>query len=115
MAKIEQPVPGLFFDDLSKIRVLESESAAQTSDLKEECQDFIDSKLLNPAIVVCACGIHGSSAPRAWLHTSASYSTSASVPSTLTTALTYFRLFIYVTVIVKAETKSWAFSFYRNR
>ena len=52
MAKIEQPVPGLFFDDLSKIRVLESESAAQTSELKEECQDFIDSKLLNSAIVV---------------------------------------------------------------
>ena len=46
MAKIEQPVPGLFFDDLSKIRVLEFESAAQTSELKEECQDFIDSKLL---------------------------------------------------------------------
>ena len=50
MAKIEQPVPGLFFDDLSKIRVLESESATQTSQLNEECHDFIDSKLSNPTV-----------------------------------------------------------------
>lgn len=46
MAKIEQPVPGLFFDELSKIRVLESDSATQTNELKEECQDFVDSKLI---------------------------------------------------------------------
>ena len=47
MAKIEQPVPGLFFDELSKIRVLESDSARQTNELKEECQDFVDSKLIS--------------------------------------------------------------------
>ena len=69
MAKIEQPVPGLFFDDLSKIRVLESESAAQTSELKEECQDFIDSKLLNSAIVVYLRQLHGTEERSAWLHT----------------------------------------------
>ena len=55
MAKIEQPVPGLFFDDLSKIRILESESATQTSELKEECQDFIDSELSNVHGVSVLC------------------------------------------------------------
>ena len=31
-------------DDLSKIRVLDSETASKTSQLKEECKEFIDSK-----------------------------------------------------------------------
>ena len=34
---------GLHFDELNKIRVLEPEVAAQTSELKEECKDFLDS------------------------------------------------------------------------
>ena len=44
MAKLDQPVPGLYFDELSKIRVFESESSTQTNELKEECQEFVESK-----------------------------------------------------------------------
>ena len=36
---------GLHFDELNKIRVLEPEVAQQTGELKEECKDFLDSKL----------------------------------------------------------------------
>lgn len=35
---------GLHFDELNKIRVLEPEVQQQTSELKEECKDFVDSK-----------------------------------------------------------------------
>lgn len=37
---------GLHFDELNKIRVLEPEVQTQTSELKEECKEFVDSKLL---------------------------------------------------------------------
>ena len=47
MAKLDQPVPGLYFDELSKIRVLESEASSQTNELKEECQDFVESEVVN--------------------------------------------------------------------
>ncbi|XP_798031.3 intraflagellar transport protein 20 homolog [Strongylocentrotus purpuratus] len=33
---------GLHFDDLNKIRVLEPEIQNQTTELKEECKDFVD-------------------------------------------------------------------------
>ncbi|XP_074642395.1 intraflagellar transport protein 20 homolog [Tubulanus polymorphus] len=33
---------GLHFDELNKIRVLEPDSAQQTSELKEECKDFVE-------------------------------------------------------------------------
>ncbi|WAR03857.1 IFT20-like protein [Mya arenaria] len=33
---------GLHFDELNKIRVLEPEVQQQTSELKEECKDFVD-------------------------------------------------------------------------
>ncbi|KAL4223993.1 Intraflagellar transport protein 20 [Mactra antiquata] len=33
---------GLHFDELNKIRVLEPEVQSQTSELKEECKDFVD-------------------------------------------------------------------------
>ena len=36
---------GLHFDELNKIRVLEPEVATQTRELKEECKEFVDSKL----------------------------------------------------------------------
>ena len=36
---------GLHFDELNKIRVLEPEVAQQTNELKEECKDFVDSRL----------------------------------------------------------------------
>ena len=44
MAQIEQPVPGLYFDELSKIRVFKSDSASESVKLKEECQEFVESK-----------------------------------------------------------------------
>ena len=37
---------GIYFDDLSKVRVLEPEIAQQTQELKTECKDFVDSKYL---------------------------------------------------------------------
>jgi hypothetical protein len=36
---------GVYVDDLCKIRILEPEAANQTSKLKEECQNFVSSKL----------------------------------------------------------------------
>ncbi|XP_069695064.1 intraflagellar transport protein 20 homolog [Periplaneta americana] len=33
---------GLYFDELSKIRVLEPEVAQETNELKEECRDFVE-------------------------------------------------------------------------
>lgn len=38
---------GLYLDELNKIRLLEPESAQQTIELKDECKDFVDSKLQN--------------------------------------------------------------------
>ena len=37
---------GLHFDDLNKIRVLEPEIAQQTTNLKDECQEFISSNIV---------------------------------------------------------------------
>lgn len=36
---------GLYFDELNKIRVLEPEVAQQTTELRDECRGFVDSKL----------------------------------------------------------------------
>lgn len=36
---------GLHFDELNKIRVLEPEVQSQTVELKEECKEFVDSKI----------------------------------------------------------------------
>lgn len=36
---------GIYIDDLSKICVLEPETANQTNKLKEECENFVSSKL----------------------------------------------------------------------
>jgi intraflagellar transport protein 20 len=35
---------GLFLDELNKIRLLEPENAQQTTALKDECREFVDSK-----------------------------------------------------------------------
>ena len=35
---------GFHFDDLNKLRVLDPEVGQKTSDLKEECKEFVDSK-----------------------------------------------------------------------
>jgi len=36
---------GIYIDDFSKIRVLEPEAANQSNKLKDECQNFVSSKL----------------------------------------------------------------------
>ena len=36
---------GLHFDDLNKLRILEPDTSQNTTELKEECQEFVDSKL----------------------------------------------------------------------
>ncbi|CAI8023478.1 Intraflagellar transport protein 20 homolog [Geodia barretti] len=42
MAVPAQPLPGYFYDELSKIRVLEPDTAQTTDELREECKDFVD-------------------------------------------------------------------------
>ena len=44
MAVPTQPLEGFFFDELSKVRVVEPDTAEQTQELKEECKDFVESK-----------------------------------------------------------------------
>ncbi|TRY99761.1 hypothetical protein DNTS_020935 [Danionella cerebrum] len=42
MAKDPLAEAGLHFDELNKLRVLEPEVSQKTSELKEECEDFVD-------------------------------------------------------------------------
>ncbi|KAK7882074.1 hypothetical protein WMY93_028248 [Mugilogobius chulae] len=42
MAKEPLAEAGLYFDELNKLRVLEPEVSHSTSELKEECKDFVD-------------------------------------------------------------------------
>lgn len=35
---------GFYFDELNKLRVLEPDVSQKTSELKEECKEFVDSK-----------------------------------------------------------------------
>lgn len=44
MAKDPLAEAGFYFDDLNKLRVLEPNVSQKTSELKEECKDFVDSK-----------------------------------------------------------------------
>lgn len=44
MAKDPLEEAGLHFDELNKLRVLEPDVSQQTTELKEECKDFVDSK-----------------------------------------------------------------------
>lgn len=37
---------GLFFDELNKVKVIDPEISTKTSELKAECNDFVDCKLL---------------------------------------------------------------------
>lgn len=39
-----QPVEGFFFDELSKVRVIDPTVASETAELKEECKEFVDSE-----------------------------------------------------------------------
>lgn len=45
MAKDPLAEAGLHFDELNKLRVLEPDVSQKTTELKEECEDFVDSKL----------------------------------------------------------------------
>lgn len=44
-AKMADGPAGFHFDELNKVRVLEPEISQQTQELKEECKEFVDSKL----------------------------------------------------------------------
>ena len=39
-----QPLEGFFFDELSKIRVVDPETANQTQELRDDCKEFVDSE-----------------------------------------------------------------------
>lgn len=39
-----QPLEGFHYDELSKIRVIDPAIASETTELKEECKEFVDSK-----------------------------------------------------------------------
>lgn len=45
MAKDPLAEAGFYFDELNKLRVLEPDVGQSTSELKEECKEFVDSKL----------------------------------------------------------------------
>lgn len=44
MAKDPLAEAGFYFDELNKLRVLEPDVSQKTSELKEECKEFVDSK-----------------------------------------------------------------------
>lgn len=44
MAKDPMAEAGLHFDELHKLRVLEPDVSQNTIELKEECEDFVDSE-----------------------------------------------------------------------
>ena len=39
-----QPTEGMYYDELSKVRVIEPDTAGKTQELKDECKDFVDGK-----------------------------------------------------------------------
>lgn len=44
MARDPLAEAGFYFDELNKLRVLEPDVSQKTSELKEECKEFVDSK-----------------------------------------------------------------------
>ena len=44
MAVPTQPTEGMYYDELSKVRVIEPDTAGKTQGLKDECKDFVDGK-----------------------------------------------------------------------
>jgi hypothetical protein len=44
-----QPIEGFHYDELSKIKVIDPLIAGETTELKEECKEFVDSKFSNNA------------------------------------------------------------------
>ena len=47
MAVPTQPVDGFYYDELSKIRALDPEIAGRTQELKDDCKEFVDSRLMS--------------------------------------------------------------------
>ena len=51
-----QPLQGFHYDELSKIRVIDPTVASETTELKEECKEFVDSEfLINAHQKHCEC------------------------------------------------------------
>lgn len=44
MARDPLAEAGFYFDELNKLRVLEPDVSQKTSELKEECKEFVDSE-----------------------------------------------------------------------
>jgi len=42
MAVPSQPLEGFYFDELSKVRVIEPDTAGETQELKDECKEFVE-------------------------------------------------------------------------
>lgn len=47
MAVPSQPLEGFYFDELSKIRVIEPDTAGETQELKDECKEFVESEMFS--------------------------------------------------------------------
>lgn len=52
-----QPIEGFHYDELSKIKVIDPTVAEKTTELKEECKEFVDSKFPNNAHLFMSCPI----------------------------------------------------------
>lgn len=52
MAKDPLAEAGFYFDELNKLRVLEPDVSQRTSELKEECKEFVDSKQLQVGFII---------------------------------------------------------------
>ena len=44
MSTPSQPAEGFYFDELSKVRVLDQQTSGETEELREECREFVDSE-----------------------------------------------------------------------
>lgn len=53
MAKDPLAEAGLHFDELNKLRVLEPDVSQKTTELKEECEEFVDSESFLLLISLC--------------------------------------------------------------
>lgn len=53
MAKDPLAEAGLHFDELNKLRILEPDVSQKTNELKEECEEFVDSEFICDICLVC--------------------------------------------------------------
>ena len=62
MAVPSQPLEGFYFDELSKVRVIEPDTAGETQELKDECKEFVESegrKIFPNKCTSTVCAYHG--------------------------------------------------------